>query len=380
MKFKHSKNILICLAMQLFLTTVIDAHEYEFETSNIDQVFHYKELSLGLLVGALAVLVAHKYFNASDDQELDEPVEQVKPKKEKSSTVLTCDQRFNFLQKAFSRFDTTHVDFDAVTSMTSRFTKGQLERFVKMVAKSATEYHVDFLEQHNKPLQIITLHSITMSLIRLALDEMHGGSRIDRVGDNVCDDQDRIKTALHEAGHALAIIEQPNYCLRFVSTISRENSGGRNIHARSKRADYQSLQDCQHEIVVALCGGVAEQMFGFDKAWYEKQNWVYKDYQTRAKMSKGLIDLLSRSSVRDDVLHAREMAIYMIENKLIEVTHFDHHHKIDIELEIEYILEDCYQKAITFLAGRKDDMKKIAAILLTKDIVCGSEIYALFKL
>jgi ATP-dependent Zn protease len=379
MKLKHSKNILVCLMMQLFfiqMQAVTDLSLKNPQPSSMSEVFHYKELSLGLLVGALAVLVVHRYCNPSDDQEFDEQVNPIKPKKEKSSTVFTYDQRLSFLKKAFLRCDTTFIDFDLIASMTGGFSRGHLERFVKIVIRSATEYHIDFLEQQNKSGQITTLHPVTMSMIRLALDEMHGGSKNCFQGD----DEDRMQTALHEAGHALAIIEHQNYLLNFVSTINRENSGGRNICSRSFRAEYQGLQDCQHKIVVCLCGGVAEQMFGFDKAWYRKRSWVYETYHTRAKISQGLIDLLSRSSVKDDVRQAREMAVYMIENKMIELTHFDHHGQIDMELEIEYILEDCYQKAVAFLAMRKADMKKIANILLTKDIVCGSEIYALFQL
>jgi hypothetical protein len=370
--------------MQLFfiqIQAVMDLNKSQKESlknqeqSSMSEVFHYKEFSLGLVVGALAVLVAHRYFNTSD-QESDEQVDSVRSKKEKKSTVFTYDQRLSFLKKAFLRCDTTSLDFDAITSRTGRFTRGQLERFVKMVIKFATEYHVDFLEQQDKLKKTITLYPVTMSMIRLALDEIHGGSK------DHCqyDEEDRMFVALHEAGHALSIIEHQNYLLDFVSTISRENSGGRNIYARSLRAEYQGLQDCLHEIVVSLCGGVAEQMFGFDKAWYRKQQWVYETYQIRAKVSQGLIDLLSRSSVQNDIRQAREMAAYMIENNLIELTHFDHHGQIDMELEIEYILEDCYQKAVAFLATRKTDMKEIANILLTEDIVCGTEIYALFKL
>lgn len=342
--------------------------------------FDYQELSLGLLIGSLAVMVIHKYYNFTDQLDLDESVEKIGTKKEKSSTILTPDQRRKFLQQGFSHFDTTAVDFDRVISMTSKFTKSQLDRFIKIVTKSAIEYDIDFLQHPQESSQLIVRHPIRMSLIHLALDEMHGGSKKDRFGNNVYDDQDRMKTALHEAGHALAIIEQPNCCLRFVSTMSRELSGGRNIYARSKRADYQSLQDCQHEIVVALCGGLAEQMFGFDKTWYKNKNWVYKEYQTRAKISKELIDLISRSSVKDDIRQAKEMAVYIIENKMIEPSHFDNHKRIDMELEVNYILQDCYDKAVAFLADRKEDMKKIAALLLTQDIICGQEIYALFKL
>ena len=70
------------------------------EQSSMSEVFHYKELSVGLLVGALAVLVVHRYCNPSDDQELDEQVNPIKPKKEKSSTVFTYDQRLSFLKKS----------------------------------------------------------------------------------------------------------------------------------------------------------------------------------------------------------------------------------------------------------------------------------------
>lgn len=373
------KNMMICLLFAMF---PVDLHGQRYhdklrywqqyqQSSAIKKNFHMPEFSMGLLAGACGILVVQEYYHWLSKQDQDQKFEF---KKAKHPISLNYDQRLVYLQKAWYGYDTAALDFDDIASVTAGFTNHQLERLVKLVSKLAMEYRLSFLEEQSWSPQLFVRYPITMSIVRLALDEIHGGS----IEYYDLDYENKMYTALHEAGHALAIIEHANYGLDFVSTICREKSEGRNIYSILIAQNYKTLQDCQHEIVVALCGGVTEQMFGFDKAWYKKQNWVYKDYASRGNVSKGLRDILSRSSVRSDILIARDVAGFMITHNLIKSTHFDQHGKIDMELEIELILEECYQQAVALLASRKADLQKIASLLLTKDIICAQEIKALF--
>ncbi len=373
------KNMMICLLFAMFS---VDLHGQRYhdelrylqpyqQSASIDTTGNLPDFSMGLIIGVFGVLAVQEYYKWLGRQDQDQKFES---KKVKHPVYLDYDQRLVYLQKAWYGYDTTALDFDDITSVTAGFTKYQLERLVKSVSKLATEYRLSFLEEKNRSPELVVRYPITMSIVRLALDEIHGGS----IEYYDLDYENKMYTALHEAGHALVIIEHKNYGLNFVSTICREKSAGRNIYSILVEQDHKTLQDWQHEIIVALSGGLAEQMFGFDKAWYKKQNWVYKDYAPRGQMSKGLRDILSRSSVSYDIFIARDIAGFMITNKLIEPTHFDQHGKVDMEVEIELILEECYQQAVALLATRKADLQKIASLLLTKDIICAQEIKALF--
>lgn len=373
------KNMMIGLLFAMFS---VDLHGQRYhdelrylqpyqQSASIDTTGNLPEFSLGLLIGVCGVLAVQEYYNWLGRQDQGQKFES---KKVKHPVYLHYAQRLVYLQKSWYGYDTTALDFDDIALVTEGFTKHQLERLVKSVSKLATEYRLSFLEEECRSSELVVRYPITMSIVRLALDEIYGGS----IEYYDLDYENQMYTALHEAGHALAIIEHENYCLDFVSTICREKSAGRNIYSVLIAQDHKMLQDCQYEIIVALCGGVAEQMFGFDKAWYKKQNWVYKDYAPVGHISKGLRDILSRSSVSNDILTARDVAGLMVINKLIEPTHFDQHGKVDMEVEIELILEECYQQAVALLATRKADLQKIASLLLTKDIICEQEIKALF--
>lgn len=387
-----SKKLLPLICALLCVTNALAADRYYFDertqrytryqpapirqqAEQFNNSFHFPELGLGYVVGMAIATMLQKHapviVNHDGDDDL---VSASKIHRHRVGKRLDYDQRLMLLTTGFAQYNIEHLNMADVTQLTYFFSQRQIERFIKLVTRIATEYHINFLELAEQHDQIFTSHAITMSMIHEVLDEMHGGSKSHYKRDA----QDRIKTAVHEAGHTLAILHnEQRYQLHFVSTIARATSNGRNFsHCIVGQKD--TVENLHYDIMVRLCGGVAEQLFGFDTTWFKKRSWAYKPYQTRAKISTGLIDLLSRTSVGQDIIEARDIATYMIEKKLITPTYFNARKKVDMPVQIDHILEACYQQAVQLLTAHKSDIQKIADLLMQQDIVSGSNIYALF--
>jgi hypothetical protein len=138
-----------------------------------------------------------------------------------------------------------------------------------------------------------------------------------------------------------------------------------------------TLDACKNEIVIQFAGGIAEQVFGIDKAWMmrhdDKKHEKNIDWQVLSKnnnICKGLANLFLRPSASSDMISAHTMAAYIVEWQSCKKD------SPNFQDQICKILEECYQKALTLVQSQKSQIEKIANMLIDKNIMSGSELYA----
>jgi|SRR3989339_1151201 len=410
MKFAHKKYWLSMTLLGLVSTTIAQNHnpwdpyrqtlqEYyqeqeeltaqeERAAQNLLIAANLGYIGLGMGIGALSV-IAYNYYkdieqNNTNDTETKTDGD-IKPRSKQDRTAeLSFDQRVEILSKSLHAMEKVDLNIPLIAALTQGYTRIKLDKLLKTLKKSVTHYNINFMLEKDPEANLEKIYPISMSHVELALEEMISGCATAKE----LDTKELINTAIHEAGHAVAIACDKKFILRSVSIIPRTSSCGRNLHCLSDENEAWTMNDYKDRIVISLCGGIAEQLFEFDRSWYIDRYPVgqEKNFDECCKLaknkiiSKGLSDLLTMPGAISDMIHARYLADYMVKryHKLQPSDQDKDDKHGQIQDQICYILEDCYQKAFALLQSNKLTIEKISQLLMQHEIISGDAIYALF--
>ena len=349
-------------------------------------------IGLGMGIGALSVITYNYFFSdTKDTQHTNNDETETKTdgntkarNKQDRTSELSFDQRVEILSKSLHAMEKVNLNIPLIASLTQGYTRIKLDKLLKILKKSVTHYNINFMLEKDIDANLEKIYPISMSHVELALEEMIDGCATAKE----LDTKELINTAIHEAGHAVAIACDKKFILRSVSIIPRTSSCGRNLHCLSDEDASWTMNDCKDRICISLCGGIAEQLFNFDKSWYadkypvgQRQNFDECCNLAKNKIiSKGLADLLKTPGAIGDVMYARYLADYMVKryHKLQPSDQDKDDKHGQIQDQICYILEDCYQKALALLQTHKLTIEKISQLLMQHEIISGDAIYALF--
>ena len=416
MKFAHTKYWLSILLLGLVSTTIAldqnDWNNYRKNLHKLSQELAAQEkiaaptpathnslmalnlgcIGFGMAIGAISVVAVNYYKqnpNALKDipvknNDLDAEGDTKTRTKHDRTTELSFDQRVEILSKSLHAMEKVNLNIPLIASLTQGYTRIKLDKFLKILKKSVTQYNINFTVEKDTDTKLETIHPISMSDVELSLEEMIDGSATAKE----LDTKNLIKTAIHEAGHAVATACDKKFILRSVSIIARTSSCGRILHCLSDEDASWTMNDCKDMIVVSLCGGIAEQVFKFDKSWYADKYPVGQEqnFNECCKLAKnkiispGLAELLTMPGAIGDMMHARYLADYMVKRYLnMQSSLQDKEDKHgQIENEICHILESCYQKALKLVKTHKTKVEQIAQLLMQHEIISGDAVYNLF--
>ncbi len=179
--------------------------------------------------------------------------------------------------------------------------------------------------------------------------------------------------ALHESGHAVALayLLQDYRIITEASLFAPEYGGAfvNNMHRKDNWVADSSPDKVIHFykniIIMGLSGGVADQIFGLNG---RTKLYVVVDWMVGRQRHEniGLQGILNGSDYKGDA------------QKVISVA--QHLNEYYTDQTVDQILEECYEKAYQFILDHKDEVKKIADLLMVKGTVFGNEIYDLLGL
>jgi len=182
-------------------------------------------------------------------------------------------------------------------------------------------------------------------------------------------------TAIHEAGHAVAgVCTSSNFKrIHEATIIARGLSEGcvTDIFLLQNHEEVLSVDDYKHDIIVYLSGAVAEQVFGYHQSWgivKPKETGLRQLMLHQSEFGLG-VDLPSAMKSVDKILD--------IQGYLPEIDGEEFQAKI--KRSQDAILQECYHRSFSLITEHKDDVKKVADLLLKKGTVSGDEIYALLN-
>ncbi len=198
--------------------------------------------------------------------------------------------------------------------------------------------------------------------IELAFDHIVLGREIKGMDQT---DADKWKIALHEAAHAVGWLfgNNPNYIVHKASITPRSHTLGV-VWATQLRESYALTEgEMRSKIVVLLCGGLGEQLFGFGKS----------------------------TGPSSDLAQARSLAYDMVvkygmSEKLNYISYDEIDHRLpndiatEVHKEVQKIVDECFVVAQDLVALRKHEIEMIAKLLMQKGTVLGDDIYQLVGL
>ncbi len=241
--------------------------------------------------------------------------------------------------------DTKHdptIDIRKVAQKAYGFTGYDIKQLVNQATIIALENNAAYITQHDlyQAIDIMTLGDETKAYL--------------------CSDQEKLETAYHEAGHALAAILLPSKWLSFnsISILSREHCLG--IVTKLVIGKHFTKEDALQRIAVALGGRAAEELI-FNMV----ATSPWSDFQHATQMAQTMICKVGMTDILGKQVLIKPYELYA------ETT------KTKIDNAITQILDEQYELVMNLLQENKDKLDTLAHAVLEKETMHAEEVYEL---
>lgn len=171
-------------------------------------------------------------------------------------------------------------------------------------------------------------------------------------------------TAFHEAGHALIPLLMPDVTepLFKVTIVPRGHSLG-STHWLPEREKYlSSKEEMLAQIMLSLAGRIAEEL-----VFNTQSTGASGDFKSATDIARRMVCVYGMSDTLGPVIYGQST---YGEQKYSEETA----HKID--LEVQRIIQTCYDRTKELINKHRDKLDKLAALLVEKETVQADEVYA----
>lgn len=203
---------------------------------------------------------------------------------------------------------------------------------------------------------------VTMSHIDQARDYMWMG----RANKDMDPDMDELwKTAVHEAGHALTLIYQPDCGLPLYKVTIEPRGGalGITFGMQTREFSMRYENEMRAHIVFSLGGSVAEEL-----VYAGRGKGISQDLEQAREMATSMVMKYGMTEEFKDVTFADFMYGSMqLPNDIATKLHH----------EVAKIIGQCRAIAVNILTDNKDKLLALAELLMEKETVFGSEVYQL---
>lgn len=201
---------------------------------------------------------------------------------------------------------------------------------------------------------------ITMRDFDIARDRLVMGKEYKH---KIMNDYERRVTAFHEAGHALAILMNPEYMEPlFKLTILPMGSSLGSTHWLPERDKYITTKNESLATIKTALGGRAAEELVFN----EQSTGAGSDFIRATELAQKMVRHWGMSENLGPVIYNRHVGLdYSVDTA----------NKID--LEVRELLQKCYKEVQNMLIANRDKLDLLAHALLEKEIMFAEEVYEL---
>jgi len=172
-------------------------------------------------------------------------------------------------------------------------------------------------------------------------------------------------SAIHEAGHAVVGLHLTSgaQVMHSISIQHNLTVGLPIVQGGNRISNLLSIDDYKNNITFLFAGIVAEQILGPKKLFlnYFKPKKLSVSEFLSPEPENDLLELFLDGELINKCIDA------IISYKLTDKSK-------------NYILEECYQKAVTLITKYKDEVKKVAKLLIKKHNISGDDLYDLLDI
>jgi cell division protease FtsH len=180
-------------------------------------------------------------------------------------------------------------------------------------------------------------------------------------------EDDRKKTAFHEAGHALVRLLLPERTdpLHKVTIVPRGRALGV-THSMPEREKYTTTkEEMLASIQAALGGRIAEEL-----EFSELSTGAYSDFMTATDIARKMVCNYGMSEDLGPIVYSQRQGDYVYSQQTAQ----------KIDAEVKRIVQDCYDDATKLLKDNHDKLTKLSLELLEKETLYASDIYILLDI
>ncbi len=190
----------------------------------------------------------------------------------------------------------------------------------------------------------------------------------------VMTERERVLTAYHEAGHALV-----GRCLAYmdpvqrITIVSRGLSGGFTLYIPDEETTYATQSQLKDRLAAALGGRVAEEL-----VLHEISSGASGDIQQVTNIARRMVTELGMSKELGPIQYGKREEMVFLGRDLGEHRNFSDDVAFQIDKEVRKLVEEAHERARQVLTAHMEQLHQIAALLIEKETVDGSEIEEFF--
>ncbi len=250
------------------------------------------------------------------------------------------------------------VDFEAIAARTPGFTGADLANAINEAALLAARRKLESIGQHE---------------IEEAIERVIAGParRSMRLSDN-----ERMRVAYHEAGHALvAALSEHADPVRKISIVPRGRAAGYTMQTPDEDR-YSKTKDQLTDELKTLMAGRAAELLVFD----ELSTGAGNDLQRGTSIARAMVCRYGMTESLGPVVFGKEhQQVFLGRDLSQEERDYSDSTATEIDREVRKILDDASDAALALLSERRRCLEHIAEILLEKEVMQGKELEKLLE-
>ncbi|MCK7487857.1 MAG: ATP-dependent zinc metalloprotease FtsH [Bacillus subtilis] len=245
------------------------------------------------------------------------------------------------------------ITFEEIARRTPGFTGADLENLMNESALLAA--------RENKAQ--IELYHIDEAIDRV----MMGPAKKSRVMSK----RERETIAYHEAGHAVIGIKLKNASIvHKVTIIPRGRAGGYNLMLPREEEAFLETKLGLMEMITGLLGGrVAEQL-----VFNEMSTGAHNDLQRSTKIARAMVTEYGMSDNLGPITYEHDTGTVFLGRDYGKDKNFSEHIATEIDKEIRFIINSCYEKAKAVVQENMDLLHQISKYLLAVETLTKEDI------
>ncbi len=188
-------------------------------------------------------------------------------------------------------------------------------------------------------------------------------------------DEERRRTAYHEAGHALcAYLEPKTDPIERVSIIPRGRTGGVTIFSPDEDRVDRSYSEFMAQLVVALGGRAADRIvFG------EPLAGAIGDIKQATRLARAMVTQFGMSDRLGPVHYRQHDDHVFLGKEIVESREFSEGTARIIDEEVQRIVTEAMTRATELLTRNRDDLDKLAGALIVQEELDREEVHRLLR-
>jgi cell division protease FtsH len=191
----------------------------------------------------------------------------------------------------------------------------------------------------------------------------------------IMSDEERQRTAYHEAAHALvAKLDKHVEPLHKVTIIPRGIAGGLTMLLPEKDKYTLQRRECLGSITMALAGRVAEEIFCGDIS-----SGAANDIKEATKLARKMVTQWGMSPELGPVSYSDEEEHVFLGNEITKVKRHSEQMAQKIDDEIRVILMQCYETARRMCEEHRPELQRTAEALLELETLTGDDVERIFQ-